>query len=172
MKTGSPELDQPCLAARHVVSYLLAVFLIACALTFVIYRMLAFERFGPVPLFSPLGMRKFFELFAGLAGGGVLLVFPGTKFLLAREWRGWVAFALAGVVYAIVATVFGGVALFSAAMGALDDLVVLALISAALSVIFVPANLVYWALAIHPATLSLWQRICKHREGAGEGPGS
>ncbi len=153
-------------------AYLFAVFLIACALTFVIYRMLSFERFGPVQLFSPMGMAKFLELFAVLAGLGWVFVVPGTKFLLARGWRGWIVFALAGVAYAVAATVFGGVALSSAGTGVLDDLPVLAIISAALSVIFVPANLVYWALAVHPATLSFWQRICKHREGAGEGQDS
>ncbi|PTW59753.1 hypothetical protein C8N35_106138 [Breoghania corrubedonensis] len=159
---AAAELDARCAVLRHVLAYLAAVFVVAVALSVVIHTMLTFERFGPPPPFSALGLRQFLELASAIAGLGWIGVAPVTWVLLARGWRGWPAFALAGLGYAVA---LAGIALFSAGRGMAvrDALYLLAVLSGGLSVILVPANFVYWALAIHSATLGLWPRICRKR---------
>lgn len=158
--TATETLGARCAVLRHGLAYLVAAFAITCALTLVIYTMLPFERFGPVPLFSAMGMMQFASLFGGIAGLGWIVFVPLTRFLLGRGRRGWLAFALAGIAYAIA---MGGVMLIVVGDMSLDPmrtLVPMAFLVAALSMIFIPANLVYWALAIHPLTLPLWRRLC------------
>ncbi|MEI2385091.1 hypothetical protein [Breoghania sp. JC706] len=156
------ELDARCAALRHVIAYLAAVFVVAVALSVVIHTMLPFERFGPPPPFSALGLRQFAELASAIAGLGWIGFVPVTWFLLARGRRGWPAFALAGIGYAVAITAVT-LADVGRGMAVRDALYLLAVLSGGLCVILVPANLVYWALAIHPATLGLWPRICRKR---------
>lgn len=150
----APSLDQPWLALRHIAAYLAATLCVCAVGVNLLFASGGFRM--PVPgLFSSAMFSAVFAMFFYVAAIAWPPVALTNWALLKKGWRSVWAFVFGGAVIALFALAAG---LYVLEISVLDLVSVIRLY-AFVTVVCVPANLIYWGLAVHPLTLPFWQKL-------------